>query len=270
MDKSEKIMKKVAEGEELSAAEKKSLSYILDRAKEAEGEGGKVDKVMKKVRDGQDLSKSDKKTLAWATDRAKDTKNEDIIDEAKRIGNTELEKLIKKGKKFSSDIPNTTKKMNELNKYDKELYRKLYKANNIIERLNGWAKRVPTLRDMDDKGRSSAKKSLERIVSDLEKLSKEVNLSKVDKAIVQAQKRAEEKARQTRKNESFRDKVKRYLPEAAIDKENVMNAAYDMALEVYGDDVKSKVVKEMVDKALKKANSEKEAIGILKKMFRYE
>jgi len=49
-----------------------------------------------------------------------------------------------------------------------------------------------------------------------------------------------------------------------------MNAAYDIALEIYGEDVKSSIVKEMVDKALKKANSEKEAIGILKKMFRYK
>jgi hypothetical protein len=73
-----------------------------------------------------------------------------------------------------------------------------------------------------------------------------------------------------KKKEPFKEKVKRNMKEAAVDKEEVMNAAYDIALEIYGEDVKSSIVKEMVDKALKKANSEKEAIGILKKMFRYK
>jgi hypothetical protein len=59
------------------------------------------------------------------------------IDEARRIGNVTLNKLIKRAKKASSDIPTGKKKMNELEKYDKELYRKLYKANNLIERLKG-------------------------------------------------------------------------------------------------------------------------------------
>ena len=231
----------------------------------------KTDKVMKKVSEGKSLSKADKETLKWAIDRGKDAKNEDTdITEAKRTGNTELEKLVKKGKDLASDIPNKASKMNELERYDKALYRKLYKANNVIERLNGWAKKVPTLRDMDDKGRASSKKSLKSIVSELEKLSKEVNLSQVDKSIVQAKKKKEMEQNVMKKKEPFKEKVKRNMKEAAVDKEEVMNAAYDIALEIYGEDVKSSIVKEMVDKALKKANSEKEAIGILKKMSRYK
>lgn len=205
------------------------------------------------------------------------------VNEAKKIGNTTLNKLLKRAKDAASDIPTDKKKMNELEKYDKALYRKLYKANNLIERLKGWEEKVPTLRDMDDKGRASAKKSISKIADDLESLSKEVNLNKVDKAIVQAQKGAEQKKRasETKEKESRRgmweQKVRTYLKTVneAIDKGDVRDAAYDFAVEIYGDDVDSDTVEEMVEKAMKKAKkdgakSTKEAIGILQKMFRHE
>ena len=205
------------------------------------------------------------------------------LNEARRIGNTTLNKLLKRAKKASSDIPTEKKKMNELEKHNKELYRKLYKANNLIERLKGWEKKVPTLKDMDDKGRASAKKSLQKIGDELEKLSKEVNLSQVDKAIVQAQKGVEQKQRkkETKQKESRRgmweNRVRTYLKtmNEAIDKEDVRDAAYDFAVQIYGDDVDSDTVEEMVNKAMKKANKDgakttKEAIGILQKMYRHE
>jgi hypothetical protein len=110
-----------------------------------------------------------------------------------------------------------------------------------------------------------------------------VNLSQVDKAINQAQKGVEQKQRkkETKQKESRRgmweNKVRTYLKtiNEAIDKEDVRDAAYDFAVQIYGDDVDSDTVEEMVNKAMKKAKKDgakttKEAIGILQKMYRHE
>jgi hypothetical protein len=196
------------------------------------------------------------------------------INEAKRIGNIELERLVEKAEKLANDIPTSSKKLNELEKYNKELYRKLYQANNIIQQFKKIKKEVPTLRDMDDKGRALAKRNLEKLIKELEKYSKEVGLGKVDAAIVSAKNKGEETGRVKVKKDAWKEKVKGYMPkkavaESVIDKEKILDVAYE-ELSKSGVEVGEADLEKKVNKVLKKASSEKEAIKSIKELLQKE